>query len=104
MALEISYPHIEKSENQPARLGRIPACTRRSTRHGSIWRTAGRQMRCADNIPTYDQRKRMLQWPYYFDHQAEIDAEIREELDGADGAHRAAHDSPLRLKLRAQEI
>jgi hypothetical protein len=41
---------------------------------------------------------------YYFDHQAEVDAEIRAELDEVDRAHRAAQDSPLRLRLRGKGL
>lgn len=38
---------------------------------------------------------------YYYDHQAEIDAEIARQLEEYDELRAGAEDSPLRQKLRA---
>jgi hypothetical protein len=39
---------------------------------------------------------------YYFDHQAEIDAEIQQELSAVDDARRKLPDTPFVARLRAQ--
>lgn len=101
MALELSYPHIEKTPDQPARLGRVP------------------RVRVAQIVMDYlaygwspDEMCRQHSYllpaeahaamAYYFDHEAEIDAEIRAELDELDRTQQTAQDSPLRLRLRAK--
>lgn len=41
---------------------------------------------------------------YYFDHQDEIDAEIRAELQRAEAERRAAQPSPFFLRLRTKGL
>ena len=41
---------------------------------------------------------------YYFDHQGEIDAEIRTELDEVRGSHATAQPTPFELRMRAKGI
>lgn len=103
MALEIRYPHIEKTNGDPARL----VCTPR--------------VRVAQIVMDYlafgwspDEMCRQHPYltlaeihaamAYYFDNQTEIDAEIEEELAEADRGLALAQNSPLRLRLRAKGL
>jgi hypothetical protein len=103
MALEISYPHIEKSENQPARLGRIPRVRVAQIVMDYLAYGWSPDEMCRQH-PYLTPAEAHAAMAYYFDHQQEIDAEIREELDEMDRAHPAAQGSPLRLRLRAKGL
>jgi uncharacterized protein (DUF433 family) len=41
---------------------------------------------------------------YYYDHEAEMEAETREELARVDELRRASLDSPVRRKLRSHRV
>ena len=100
MALEISYRHIEKTENQPARLGRIPRVRVAQIAMDYLAHGWSPDEMCRQH-PYLTPAEAHAAMAYYFDHQTEIDAEMRAELDEADHAHQASIDSPLRLRLRA---
>jgi len=103
MALEIGYPHIEKSADGPARLGRVPRIRVAQIVMDYLAYGWSPDEMCRQH-PYLTPAEAHAAMTYYFDHQAEIDAEIRDELEEANRAHHAAHDSPLRLKLRAKGI
>jgi uncharacterized protein (DUF433 family) len=103
MALEISYPHIEKSENQPARLGRVPRVRVAQIAMDYLAYGWSADEMCRQH-PYLSLAEAHSAMAYYFDHQAEVDAEIRAELDETDRAHSDAGDSPLRLRLRAKGV
>jgi hypothetical protein len=103
MAVDVCYPHIEKIANEPARLERIPR-----VRVAQIvidylaygW-SPDEMCRQHSYLTPAEAHAAMA---YYFDHQSEIDAEIQSELDATDRAHDAAHNSPLRIRLRAKGL
>lgn len=99
MALELSYPHIEKSVDQPARLGRIPRVRVAQIVMDYLAFGWSPDEMCRQH-PYLKLAEAHAAMAYYFDHQTEIDAEIRVELDEADRALGTAQDSPLRLQLR----
>jgi uncharacterized protein (DUF433 family) len=103
MALQLSYPHIEKAEGQPARLGRIPRVRVAQIVMDYLAYGWSPDEMCRQH-PYLSPAEAHAAMAYYFDHQAEIDAEIRAELDEVDRAHRAAQDSPLRLRLRGKGL
>jgi uncharacterized protein (DUF433 family) len=103
MALELSYPHIEKPAGKPARLGRIPRVRVAQIVMDYLAYGWSPDEMCRQH-PYLTPAEAHAAMAYYFDHQQEIDAEIRAELDQADRAHAAAQDSPLRLRLRAKGL
>ena len=103
MAIEITYPHLEKPEGEPARLRRVP------------------RVRVAQIVMDYlaygwsvDEMCRQhshltlaeahLAMAYYFDHQAEIDAEIEAELTEAERSRAEATPSPFVVRMRARGV
>jgi uncharacterized protein (DUF433 family) len=103
MSIEISYPHIEKLEGQAARLGRIPRVRVAQIVMDYLAYGWSPDEMCRQH-PYLTPAEVHSAMAYYFDHQAEIDAEIRAELRDVDDSHRAAQDSALRLRLRAKGL
>lgn len=103
MALEITYPHIEKIAEEPARLGRIPRVrvSQIATDYLAYGWSPDEMCRQHPYLTPAEAHAAMA---YYFDHQAEINAEIRAELDNLDRTQNAVEQSPLRLKLRAKGL
>jgi hypothetical protein len=103
MALELSYPHIEKPIDQPARLGRIPRIRVAQIVMDYLAYGWSPDEMCRQH-PYLTPAEAHAAMAYYFDHQSEIDAEIRSELSEADLGHANASNSPLRLELRAKGV
>jgi len=103
MALELSYPHIDKSADQPARLGRIPRVRVAQIVMDYLAFGWSPDEMCRQH-PYLKLAEAHSAMAYYFDHQPEIDSEIRTELDEVDRAHGTAQNSPLRLRLRAKGL
>jgi hypothetical protein len=103
MALKLSYPHIEKPADQPARLGRIPRVRVAQIAMDYLAYGWSPDEMCRQH-PYLTPAEAHAAMAYYFDHQPEIDAEIRAELDQAECTHQAAQDSPIRLLLRAKGL
>lgn len=102
-AYQITYPYIEKPDNQPARLQGHP------------------RIRVADIVMDYlahgwSVEEMCRQYPYltlveahaamvyYFDHQSEIDQEIRVEWEQVQADQAQATRSPFYLRLKAQGV
>ncbi len=100
---KLSYQHIEKAENQPARLQRLP------------------RIRVAQIVMDYlaygwsvDEicRQHLYLLPaeahaamaYYFDHQEEIDREIRQEWQQAQETINQSIKSPFYSRMKAKGI
>jgi uncharacterized protein (DUF433 family) len=103
MALEITYPHIEKAVGQPARLGRVPRVRVAQIVMDYLAYGWSPDEMCRQH-PYLQPAEAHAAMAYYFDHQVEIDTEIRDELDELDRTKHATNDSPLRLKLRAKGV
>lgn len=101
MSVELTYPHIDKPENEPARLRRIPRVRVAQLvmdylAHG--W-TPDEICRQYPYLRPVEAHAAMT---YYYDHQAEIDAEIRDEIAQSDARRATAAPSPFLLRMRAQ--
>jgi uncharacterized protein (DUF433 family) len=103
MALELTYPHIEKHADQPARLGRHPRVRVAQIVMDYLAYGWSPDEMCRQH-PYLTPAEAHAAMAYYFDHQQEIDAEIEAELVDADRAHRACQNSPLRVKLHAKGL
>lgn len=103
MALELTYPHIEKSPGKPARLGRLPRIrvaqiVMDHLAHGWSGEEVRRQHPHLLPVEVY------ASLAYYYDHQDEVDAEIRSELEQAEREGQQVRPSPFLLRMRARGI
>jgi hypothetical protein len=97
-----SYPHIIKSETEPARLENHPRLRVAMLAADHIWRgwSADELFR---HYPYLTLGEIHAALAYYFDHREEIDTELLEECRDAD-AWKKAHPTSaklLRLKMAA---
>ena len=78
MALELAYPHIEKLENEPARLQRVPRVRVAQIVMDYIAHGWSPDEMCRQHayLRPVEAHAAMT---YYFDHQVEIDGEIQME-------------------------
>ena len=103
MLTTAAYPHIECVPGQPARLERLPRVRVAQIvmdylAHG--W-SADEICRQYPHLHTAEVHAAMA---YYFDHQAEIDAEIRAEWATAEQESRETPRSPFLQKLIAKGL
>jgi uncharacterized protein (DUF433 family) len=101
MALELTYPHIEKAPGKPARLRRLPRIrvaqiVMDHLAHGWSGEEIRRQHPHLLPVEVY------ASLAYYYDHQDEIDAEIRSELEEAEKDGQRLQPSPFLLRMRAR--
>src|SRR5262245_46846516 len=103
MAVEVSYPHIEKSEGNPARLKRMPR-----VRVSQIVADYLNHGWSADEICIHYPHLRAAEvhsaMVYYFDHQPEIDVELEEEQRLTSQSRMEAKATPIELRLRSQGL
>jgi hypothetical protein len=103
MGNAIAYPHIIKEQGKPARLESHPR-----TRVAQVVMDYLAYGWSADEIhrqhPHLALAEMHTAMGYYYDNQAEIDAEIATELEEVDRASDAKARSPVWLKLHAQKI
>src|SRR5919107_5610509 len=100
MALELTYPHIEKRDTDSARLQRIPRV--RVSQIGMDYLAYGwsPDEMCRQH-PYLQPAEAHAAMTYYFDHQDEIDREIQEEWQLVQRDQALAPRSPFFLRLRA---
>jgi uncharacterized protein (DUF433 family) len=101
MSIEITYPHIEKSECKPARLRRTPRVRVAQIAMDYLnygW-SVDEMCRQHSYLTPAEAHAAMA---YYFDHQAEIDAEIEAEVKEVDEARAKAAPSPFLRRMRAE--
>lgn len=95
--------HVEKVEGQPARLSRLPRIRVAQIvmdylAHG--W-SPDEMCRHHPHLALAEAHAAMT---YYYDHQAEIDAEIQAELTQVRATQAAAPTSPFMLRMQATGI
>lgn len=100
-AYELTYPHIEKLENQPARLRshsriRVAQIVMDYLAYG--WSV---EEMCRQH-PYLTPAEAHAAMGYYFDHQPEIDQEIRAEWQQVQNDQAEAQHSPFYLRMKAQ--
>jgi hypothetical protein len=94
----VDTQHVEKPAERPARLARLPRIRVAQIvmdylAHG--W-TAEDVCRQYPHLMPAEVHAAMT---YYYDHRAEVDAEIREELDAVRAARTAAPVTPFELRM-----
>ena len=103
MATDLTYPHVEKNDGDPARLRRLPRIRVAQIAmdylaHG--W-SADEMCRQHGHLTPAEVHAALA---YYFDHQDEVDGEIRDEWDQANRSRSVATTSPLVAKLRSKGL
>lgn len=100
MALEVTYPHIEKCEGAPARLQRLPRI-----RVAQIVMDYLSHGWSPDEICRQHSYLRPAEvhaaMTYYFDHPQEINEEIEAEWRQVEQERTGASKSPFYLRLKA---
>jgi uncharacterized protein (DUF433 family) len=103
MALDVTYPHIEKPEAGPARLQRIPRVRVAQIvmdylAHG--W-SPDEMCRQHSYLQPAEAHAAMT---YYFDHQDEIEREIQLEWQQAQQDQQRSARSPFFLRLKSKGL
>ena len=103
VATDLSYPHLQKTDGEPARLRRLPRIRVAQIAmdylaHG--W-SADEMCRQHDHLTLAEVHAALA---YYFDHQDEVDQEIRDDWKQADQSRSVAAPSPLVAKLRSKGL
>lgn len=101
MTSEVIYPHIEKAEGQPARLQRIPRVRVAQIVMDYLAYGWSAEEMCRQH-PYLTPSEAHAAMVYYFDHQDEIDDEIRTEWEQAQQAKSQASPSPFFVRMRAR--
>jgi Protein of unknown function (DUF433) len=103
MTVATTYPHIEKTGTDPARLKRLPRI-----RVSQIVTDYLNHGWSADEIVIHYPHLKLAEvhsaMAYYFDHQAEIDGEIDREQGLIEESRKQAAPTPVELRLRAQGL
>jgi len=103
VAIKVSYPHIEKHEGQPARLRRTPRV--RVAQIVTDYLAYGWSVdEMCRHHPYLTPAEAHAAMAYYFDHQAEIDAEIKAESKQVEEARAKAPPSPFLVRMRAKGL
>ncbi|HZU36360.1 MAG TPA: DUF433 domain-containing protein [Gemmataceae bacterium] len=103
MTTTLTYPHIEKPEGSPAHLQRVPRVRVAQIAMDYLAHGWSVEEMCRHH-PYLRLAEAHAALTYYFDHQDEIDAEIRAEWQRAESERRAAQPSPFFLRLRAKGL
>lgn len=103
MTLELTYPHIETGGAQAPRLKRLPRVRVAQIvmdyfAHG--WSVDEMCRQHPDLMPV----EAHSALAYYYDHQDQIEEEIRLELDQIQMDKLAGHTSPFFMRMRAKGI
>ncbi|MCI0456842.1 MAG: DUF433 domain-containing protein [Gemmataceae bacterium] len=101
MALEVTYPHIEKPESEPARLARVPRVRVAQIVMDYLAHGWTPEEMCRQH-PYLTPGEAYMAMAYYYDHREEIDSEIDREVKEAEQARSQAPPSPFLMRLRAQ--
>ena len=103
MSVALKYPHIEKPEGQPARLERLPRIRVAQLAMDYLAHGSSVDEMCHQH-PYLTLAEAHAAMACYFDHQADIDREINEEIDQVERDQSQARRSPVYRRLRAQSL
>ncbi len=101
MTTDVTYPHIEKPAGEPARLSRLPRIRVTQIVMDYLAHGWSPDEICRQHIELHPAEVHSAM-AYYFDHQTEIDGEIRQEVTAVDQARQNSTPSSLVMRLRAQ--
>lgn len=99
----VANEHVEKVEGQPARLVRLPRIRVSQIAMDYLaheW-SPDEMCRHHEQLTPAEAHAAMT---YYYDHQVEIDAEIRAEIAESRVAQAAASPTPFELRMQAKGI
>lgn len=103
MTQKLAYPHIEKTPNEPARLERLPRVRVAQIVMDYLAHGWSPDEMCRQH-PYLTDAEVHAAMGYYYDHQQEIDDEIRTELSQAGLALDESARSPFYLRMRAKGL
>jgi len=103
MTVTISYPHIVKPEGNPARLERLPRIRVSQIAMDYLFQGWSPDEIC-NQYPHLMPAEVHSAMAYYFDHQAEIEQEIEDEVKLVDEWRKKTPPSPIVLRLRSQGL
>ncbi|ABA21347.1 Protein of unknown function DUF433 [Trichormus variabilis ATCC 29413] len=101
--LTLSYPHIEKSDNQPARLQRLPRIRVAQIVMDYLAYGWSVEEMCRQH-PHLTHAEAHAAMGYYFDHQQEIDQEIQEEWEQVKGIIKQSAQTPFYSRMKAKGL
>ena len=103
MSVEITYPHIEKQNGEAAHLKRLPRIrvAQIVMDHLAYGWSPDEMHRQHPYLELAEIHAAMV---YYYDHQQEIDAEIRAEMEKVEEARKNSMSSPFYNRMRAQGL
>ena len=103
MATIVIYPHVEKNEGEAARLQRVPRVRVAQIVMDYLFHGWSVDEMCRHH-PYLQPVEAHAAMTYYFDHVAEIDAEIQAEIQQSAEEKQRAFPSPLYLKLKSKGL
>jgi hypothetical protein len=101
--LTLSYPHIEKNEHQSAHLQRLPRIRVAQIFMDYIAYGWSVEEICRQHLYLTPAEAHAAMG-YYFDHQEEIDLEIRQELQQVQENMTQATKSPFYIRMKAKGL
>jgi uncharacterized protein (DUF433 family) len=99
----VAHEHIEKVTGQPARLARMPRIRVAQIVMDYLAHGWSPDEMCR-HYPHLSPGEVHAAMTYYYDHQAEIDAEIRAEVEEVRAARTSAPPTPFELRMRVKGI
>ena len=103
MSSDLTCPHIEVPNDEPARLRRLPRIRVAQIAMDYLAHAWTPDEMCRQH-PNLTQAEVHAAMAYYFDHQETIDAEIRTEFEQTRKDAEAADRSPFYQRLRAKGL
>ncbi|HQU42241.1 MAG TPA: DUF433 domain-containing protein [Pirellulales bacterium] len=103
MASQLLYPHIQKLPNEPARLQRVPRVRVAQVAMDYLAHGWSPDEICRQH-PYLMEAEVHAAMAYYYDHQPEIDNEIRDELRQTAQTPDDSARSPFYLRMRAKGL
>ncbi len=103
MSVNLTYPHIEKPAREPARLERIPRIRVAQIVMDYLAYGWSPDEMCRQH-PYLSQAEAHAAMTYYFDHQAEIDEEIRLEIEQDSETRSTAQRTPFYARMKAKGL
>lgn len=101
--LALSYPHIEKPENQPARLQRLPRIRVAQIVMDYLAYGWSVEEICRQHLYLRPAEAHAAMG-YYFDHQEEIDREITQEWEQVQTSITRVARSPFYTRMKARGL
>jgi hypothetical protein len=103
MATQVMYPHLEQPEGQSVRLQRLPRIRVAQIAMDYLSHGWSVEEMCRQH-PYLTFAEAHAAMAYYFDHQQEIDAEIRSEWEQAERDKARTSLSPFVVRMKAKGL